>query len=60
MILVEIQYETHNGELLAIIEAFKTWHHCLKGCKHEVFILTDYNNLCQFMDIKNLSFKQVR
>ena len=30
MILAETRYETHNSELLAIIEAFKTWRHYLK------------------------------
>ena len=30
MILVETRYETHNGEFLAIVEAFKMWRHYLK------------------------------
>ncbi len=41
MILIETRYETHNQELLTIIEAFKTWRYYLEGCKYEVFILTD-------------------
>ncbi len=45
MILAETGYETHDGDLLAIVEAFKTWRHYLEGCKHEVLVLTDYNNL---------------
>ncbi len=60
MILTETQYKTHDGELLAIVEAFKTWRHYLKGCKHEVLVFTDYNNLQHFMDMKNLSFRQGR
>ena len=59
MIPAEIRYETHNGELLAIIEAFKTWRHYLKGSQHEMLILTDHNNICQFMETKSLSSKQV-
>ena len=59
MILAETRYKTHNSELLAIIEAFKTWRHYLEGYKHEVFILTNYNNLRRFMDTKSLSFRQV-
>ena len=55
MILAETRYKTHDAELLTIVEAFKTWCHYLKGYKHEVFVLTDYNNLRQFMDTKNLS-----
>ncbi len=60
MIPAETRYETHDGELLAIIETFKTWRHYLEGCKHEVFILTDHNNLQRFMDTKSLSSRQVR
>ena len=60
MIPAETRYETHNGELLAIVEAFKTWRHYLEGCKHEVLVLTDHNNLRRFMDTKSLSSRQVR
>ena len=60
MILAKTWYETHNGQLLAIVDAFKTWRHYLKGCKHEVFIFTDHNNLRCFIDIKSLSSQQVR
>ena len=60
MIPAETCYKTHNGELLAIVKVFKTWRHYLEGCKHEVLVLTDYNNLCQFMDTKSLSSRQVR
>ena len=60
MIPVETRYKTHDDELLAIVEAFKTWHHYLEGCKHEVLVLTDYNNLRCFMDTKSLSSRQVR
>ena len=59
MIPAETRYETHDQELLAIVEAFKTWRHYLEGCKFEVLILTNHNNLCQFMDTKSLSFRQV-
>ena len=60
MIPAETRYETHDGELLAIVEAFKTWRHYLEGCKHEVLVLTDHNNLCRFMNTKSLSSRQVR
>ena len=30
MIPVETRYETHNGELLAIVEVFKTWKNYLE------------------------------
>ncbi len=60
MIPAETRYETHNGELLAIVEAFKTWRHYLEGCKHKVLVLTDHNNLQRFMDTKSLSSRQAR
>ena len=60
MIPAETRYETHDGELLAIVEAFKTWSHYLEGCKHEVLVLTDHNNLQRFIDTKSLSSIQVR
>lgn len=53
------QYKTYDVKLLTIIEAFKTERYILKNCKYEVFILTNYNNLYQFIDRKNFSFKQV-
>ena len=31
---VEIRGEIHNGDLLAIVEAFKIWRYYPKGCKH--------------------------
>ena len=59
MILAETRYNTHNGELLAIVEAFKTGRHDLEKFQHKVLVLTDHNTLLQFMDTKSLSFKQV-
>ncbi len=55
MIPIETRYKTHDQELLAIIEAFKTWYHHLKGCIYKVFVPIDINNLHWFMDTKNLS-----
>ncbi len=45
MIPTESWYKTHDQELLAIVEAFKTWRHYLKSCKYKVLVLTDPNNL---------------
>lgn len=44
----------HNQELLEIVEVFITYEHYLQGCKYKVFMLTDYNNLKQSIDMKNL------
>ncbi len=45
MIPAKTRYKTHDQELLAIVEVFKTWCYYLEGCKYEVFVLTDHNNL---------------
>ena len=60
MIPAKTRYKTHHGELLAIVEAFKTWRHYLQACKHKVFLLTNHNNLRRFMNTKSLSSRQVR
>ena len=60
MIPTETRYKTHDQELLVIVEAFKTWRHYLEGCKFEILLLTDHNNLRRFMDTKSLSLRQVK
>ena len=55
MIPAKTKYKTYDIELLAIVKAFKTWRHYLKDCKYKVLVLTDHNNLCQFIDAKSLS-----
>ena len=60
MILAETRYETHDAELLAIVEAFKNWRHYLEGYQYEVLVLTDHNNLRWFIDTKSLSYRLVR
>ncbi len=59
MILIEIRYKTHDQELKAIVEVFKTWCHYLKGCKYEFLVLTDHNNLRQVIDMKSLRSCQI-
>ena len=59
MIPSETRYKTHDQELLGIVEVFKTWWYYLEGCKFELFVLTDHNNLRRFIDTKSLSSKQV-
>ena len=60
MIPVKTRYETHDSELLAIVEAFMTWRHYSKGSRNEVFVLNNHNNLRQFMDTKSFSSRQSR
>ena len=59
MIPAKTKYKTYDVELLAIVEAFKTWKHYLEGSHHKILVFTDHNNLKQFMDTKSLSSRQV-
>ena len=59
MIPAKTRYKTHNSELLAIVEAFKTWRHYLEGYKYKLLVFTDHNNLCFFMNTKSLSSRRV-
>ncbi len=60
IISVKTRYKTYDKELLTIIKTFKTWRYYLEGCKYNIFVFTNHNNFYQFMDIKSLSFYQVR
>jgi len=40
----ELNYDTHNKELLAIFEAFKTWRHYLASRHHRIDVITDHKN----------------
>ena len=44
-IAAELNYNTHDKELLAIFEAFKIWRHYLKGLAYPIDIVTDHKNL---------------
>jgi hypothetical protein len=46
---VEIIYEIHDKELLAIIDAFEEWRHFLEGAQHTTTVYTDHKNLDNFM-----------
>ncbi|CCO34909.1 Retrotransposable element Tf2 155 kDa protein type 2 [Rhizoctonia solani AG-1 IB] len=41
----ELNYDTHDKELLAIICTFEHWRIFLEGTEHPVTVLTDYKNL---------------
>ena len=60
MLPAERNYETHDAELLAIVEGFKTWRHYLEGAAHTILVLTDHNNLKKFMETTRLSGRQIR
>jgi hypothetical protein len=45
MTAAERNYDTHDSELLAIIEVFKAWHYYLEGSRYKIKIYTDHKNL---------------
>jgi len=58
--VAELNYDTHNKELLAIFEAFKIWRHYLEGSAYPIDVVTDYKNLEYFSTTKVLTQRQVR
>ncbi|GAW02536.1 hypothetical protein LENED_004198 [Lentinula edodes] len=50
----ELNYDTHDKELLAIFEAFKAWRHYLEGSGDPVDVVTDHKNLEYFSTTKVL------
>lgn len=60
MIGAETRYETHDAELLSIVESFKHWRHYLEGSRFPVVVLSDHANLRYFMTTKELTRRQAR
>ena len=56
----ECNYDIHDKELLAIIQAFTEWKRYLRGSPKPVRVLTDHKNLVTFMKAKELSESQAR
>jgi len=54
----EVEWPTHERELVAIIRALQAQRHWLSGTKEPVTIITDHNNLKYFKDKQILSAKQ--
>ena len=56
----DLNYDTHNKELLAIHEVFKLWHHYLEGSTAPVDVVTDRKNLEYIATTKLLTRRQAR
>jgi len=56
----ELNYDTHDKELLAIFEAFKIWRHYLEGPAYPIDVITDHKNLEYFSTTKVLTQRQAR
>jgi len=57
---VEINYEIHDKELLAIVDAFKHWRQYCQGATHQVQVFSDDYNLEYFTTTKVLNRRQAR
>lgn len=60
MTSAEKNYDTYDGELLALVDSFKAWRQYVEGAQHQIDWLTDHNNLQGFFTTKTLSRRQVR
>ena len=56
----ELNYDTHDKELLAIFEAFCLWQHYLEGSGILIDVVTDHKNLEYFSTTKVLTHRQAR
>ena len=56
--VVELNYDTHDKELLAIFEAFKIWWHYLEDPAYPIDIVMDHKNLEYFSITKVLTQRQ--
>lgn len=56
----EVNWEIHDKELFAIIEAFRKWRPELMSVQSRVDVYSDHRSLEYFMSTKLLTAKQVR
>jgi len=56
----EARYDTGDGELLAIIDALRSWRHYIAYTKEPVTVLTDHLNLRYLVTKKKLNARQLR
>jgi len=56
----KINYEIHDKELLAVVDAFKHWRRYCEGATHQVQVYSDHQNLEYFTTTKDLNRRQAR
>jgi len=56
----ELNYDTHDKELLVIFKAFRHWHHYLEGSATLIDVVMDHKNLEYFSSSKVLTRCQAR
>ncbi|CEL52857.1 Retrotransposable element Tf2 155 kDa protein type 1 OS=Schizosaccharomyces pombe (strain 972 / ATCC 24843) GN=Tf2-1 PE=4 SV=1 [Rhizoctonia solani AG-1 IB] len=56
----ELNYDTHDKELLAIIRTFEHWRIFLEGTEHPVTVLTNHKNLAYWKSARTFNRCHVR
>ena len=56
----EQNYNIHDRELLAIIQALEAWRHYIQGSGHMTIILSDHQNLTSHKEAKKLNRRQAQ
>jgi len=56
----ECNYDIHDKELLAIVQAFQEWKRYTRGNPTPIRVLTDQKNLVTFMTTKELNEREAR
>jgi len=57
---MEMNYEIHDKEMLAIIRGLENWRHLLEGTRFKFEIWTDHKNLEYFIKAQKLNYKQAQ
>ena len=47
--------DTHDKELLAIVDCLKSWRHYIKDALHQIQVISNHNNLELFTTTKVLN-----
>jgi hypothetical protein len=55
MTAIELNYDIHDKEMLAIVSAFTEWRRYLEGAEHPILVFSDHNNLECFNRTKVLN-----
>ena len=58
--VIELNYNTHNKELLAIFKAFKIWQYYLEGLAYPIDVVMNYKNFKYFFTTKVLTQRQAQ
>jgi len=56
----ECNYDIHDKELLAIVQAFHKWKRYTRGNPKPIRVLTDHKNFVNFMTTKEINERQAR